>query len=84
MRLKLQFILRSWPWARILKDFIDVPQIDENGVYVIDSEFLINEIFKMRAERRRPGHIFCQDFSWVCWLRQVQSLQLQSVQKPVF
>lgn len=30
------------------EDFINVPRVDVNGVYLIDSKFLINEIFKMK------------------------------------
>ncbi|HOP62304.1 MAG TPA: carbamoyltransferase HypF [Spirochaetota bacterium] len=31
-------------------DFIDIPVPEENGVYVIDSQFLINEIFKLKQK----------------------------------
>jgi len=32
------------------EDFIEIPQVSENGVHVIDSRFLINEIFTMQRK----------------------------------
>lgn len=39
------------------EDFIDLPVVDENGVCVIDSEFLINEIFNMKQRGDDPAYL---------------------------